>query len=115
VERFGEFIVVCVCVLLTFAFMASLSVELVFCRFFSLVDVYCFMLYYMLLKFSLVYLTVLILICVGDFDILRGFSAFLLHGLVLSFVHLVKLFELFWLVCLVSGDLMYLSSKHYCR
>jgi len=35
----------------------------------------------------------------------------------LSFVHLVKLFELIWLVCFVSGDLMFLvfSSGHYCR
>jgi len=35
----------------------------------------------------------------------------------LSFAHLIKLFELFWLVCLVSSDLMFrvLSSGHYCR
>jgi len=34
----------------------------------------------------------------------------------LSLVHLVQLFELFWLVCLVSGVLMFrvLSSGHYC-
>ena len=45
-----------------------------FCRVFSLAGVYSFMLYYMLNKFSLVYLPVLILGCVVDFDILRGFS-----------------------------------------
>jgi len=45
-----------------------------FCRFFSLASVYCFMLYYVLNKFSLVYLPDLILGCVVDFDILRGFS-----------------------------------------
>jgi len=63
---------VCCCLL---SFIASLSVELVFLSvFFYLADVYCFMLYYMLLKFSSVYLPVLILVCVVDFDILRGFS-----------------------------------------
>jgi len=45
-----------------------------FCRVFSLADVYCFRLYNMLNKFSLVYLPVLILVCVVDFDMLRGFS-----------------------------------------
>ena len=42
--------------------------------FFSLADVYCFMLYYTLFKFSLVYLPVLILDCVFGFDIFRGYS-----------------------------------------
>jgi len=65
VEHFGEFLllfndgVVCCSLLL---FIASLSVELVFLSFFFyLTDVYCFMLYYMMLKFSLAYLPVLIL------------------------------------------------------
>jgi len=79
-----------VCCLLSF--IASLSVELVFFVGFSLwlnADVYCFMLYYMLNKFSLVYLPVLV--CVVDFDILRGFSlrvafsAFSLYDLVFVF------------------------------
>jgi len=79
---------VCCCLL---SFIASLSLELVFfCRFFSLADVYCFMLYYMFNKFSLEYLPVLILVCV-DFDILSvfswrlAFSAFKLYGLVFVF------------------------------
>jgi len=77
VERFGEFIIVqrWVCVLLSFVIYRKFvgGVGLL-SFFFSLADVYCFMLYYMLLKFPLVYLTVLILVCVVDFDILRGFS-----------------------------------------
>jgi len=80
---------VCCCLL---SFIARLSVELVFLSvFFFLVDVYCFMLYYMLNKFSLVYLPVLISVCVVDFYILRGFSWRVsfsekkLHGLVFVF------------------------------
>jgi len=110
-------------VLLSFAFIGSLSVELVFLSAFSLDDVYCFMLYYMLLKFSLVYLPVSILVCVVDFDIFKGFLGgclFLRFSFMvwfLYFVHLVKLFELYWIVCLVSGVLIFrvLSSEHYCR
>jgi len=88
-----------------------------FCRFFSLADVYCFMLYYILNKFSLVYLPVSILVCVVDFIGGCFFMRFSFMVWFLSFVHLVKSFELFWLVCLVSGDLMFrvLSSGHFGR
>jgi len=111
VERFGEFIVV------------SFVIYRKFVGVFLLGWCVLFMLYYMLLKFSLVYLTVLILVVLlilifwevflGGWLILR-FSFMVCF---LSFVHLVKLFELFWLVCLVSVDLMFqvLYSGHYCR
>ena len=124
VERFGGFFVVQLwfCVMGVFCHLSLVCQwRWSFCRFYSLADVLCFLLYYMFLKFSLMYLPVLILVCVLDFDILRAFLGWLLflrYSLVwfLSFVHLVKLFKLFWLVCLVSGDLMFrvLSSEHYC-
>jgi len=63
----------------------------------------------------LVFLSVLMLVCVVDFDILRGFVVGLLY---MRFnVFLVKLFGIFGLVCLVSGVLMVrmLSSEPNCR
>jgi len=84
-----------------------------FWRFFSLADVYCFMLYYTLNKFSLMYLPVWFWFVLLIFIFWEGFLGgwlFLRFSFMvwfLSFVHLVKLFKLFWLVCLVSGDLMF--------
>ena len=59
----------------------------------------------------LLYLSVLIFVCVVDFDILRFclsacFMCVVAACFGLSFVFLVKLFGIFGLVCLVSGDLM---------
>jgi len=62
------------CVVVFFHFSQVCRWSWSFCRFFSFAGVYCFTVYYMLNKFSLVYLPVLILGCVVDLDILRGSS-----------------------------------------
>jgi len=69
----------------------------------------------------LLYLSVLILVCVVDFDILRFclsscYMCVVAAWFGLPFVFLVKLFGIFWLVCLVSGVLMgrMLFSGPYC-
>ena len=59
----------------------------------------------------LLYLSVLILVCVVDFDILRFYLSGCFMCVVaawfgLSFVFLVKLFGIFGLVCLMSGVFM---------